>query len=463
MRFFTTILILLTAILPIQLVAQTSFFDGVDDAEGRRVMEDARERIENIRKGDFSLTVTDEAGRPVPGIVTIKQVRHEFLFGGSMAYAMMVREHPQLKRAYQSALKVAEDLFNVVSLNCHWGPTQKAKNGSHDFSETDWKLQWAKENGLQARGHGLIYLGPSYIPKWAKEVQSTEEWWELIEQHIKAIAEHYRGDFIEWDYLNEIRFHKPAIARMAPLLPKLDDPATAVRILDICRKYFPNTRLLPLDSVVFTTAQTNAPLLQYLQLTRDIIAACADFEGIGTQCHFYTSMPSFQDGHPEAGPDAFRMKEINKGLDLLTEFGLPVYITEFNPPSRNGRTIERIPVQASLSEGEVAAWSENYYTLAFSKPYIKELTCWFVIDGIGGRGLDAGFVRTDGTLKPLYYTIKKLLKENWNTNWAGTAKSASNFHGFYGSYEVTAPGYKTQIVELFENSERSKIIALQKQ
>ena len=43
--------------------AQSSEFDGVDDAEGRRVMQQAHQQIEEYRKGDFALTLLDEAGR----------------------------------------------------------------------------------------------------------------------------------------------------------------------------------------------------------------------------------------------------------------------------------------------------------------------------------------------------------------------------------------------------------------
>ncbi len=52
--------------------AQTppAFFDGVDDDPSRRAMQKARERIETHRKGDFALTLVDEAGKPAFGNAT---------------------------------------------------------------------------------------------------------------------------------------------------------------------------------------------------------------------------------------------------------------------------------------------------------------------------------------------------------------------------------------------------------
>jgi hypothetical protein len=50
-------------------------FDGVDDAS-RPVMEQARQRIEAIRKGDFRVRLVDDAGKPVSGSASVRLTRH---------------------------------------------------------------------------------------------------------------------------------------------------------------------------------------------------------------------------------------------------------------------------------------------------------------------------------------------------------------------------------------------------
>src|SRR5436305_1974644 len=57
-------------------------FDGVDRAS-IPVMEQARRRIESIRKGDFRVSILDPAGKPFTGRASVRLTRHEFRFGAS--------------------------------------------------------------------------------------------------------------------------------------------------------------------------------------------------------------------------------------------------------------------------------------------------------------------------------------------------------------------------------------------
>ena len=191
-----------------------------------------------------------------------------------------------------------------------------------------------------------------------------------------------------------------------------------------------------------TIATTTSPALTFLlNYNRDLLAQGASIDVTGHQAHFYASgaMP-FQEGHAKyGGKDAFTMRMIDGGLDRLASNGKPVHITEFSPPSRDKG---RKKPQPSLTDEEIAAWQVNYYTLAFSKPYVHEITRWFVIDELGGRGVDAGLITKTGELKPAYYALKRLLKETWSSAWQGTAANgAVSFRGFYGDYEVEVPGY----------------------
>ena len=68
--------------------------------------------------------------------------------------------------------------------------------------------------------------------------------------------------------------------------------------------------------------------------------------------------------------------------------------------------------QPRFNEEEIAAWEVNYYTLIFSKPYIHQLTRWFVVDGHGGNALDGGLITVKGRKKPNYYALRKLIKLN---------------------------------------------------
>lgn len=422
--------------------SQPSFFDGVDDEESRAVMVRARERIESIRKGDLQVRFIDSQGASINAAARINLVRHDFLFGTALTHVLNLKPGDAFYPARSTSLEVAKELFNTVTINCHWGENQITKDGQFDWSVTDQNIQWAIENGFRPRMHALIYMNESYTPKWKNAVVSTNEWWELIDKWIQAVAERYDDKYIEFDVINEMFIQEQWRKDNNPLFPVCTDPNTGARIFEIARKYLPNARLMPLDQSVPTLWPDNVPFQRYIKYCKELIYTGATVDAIGYQGHNYTSKPTFLEGNALAGPDAFRMKEVEKGFDLLASLGKPIHITEFNPPSRNSKNTNID--QARLSDEEVAAWTVNYYTLLFSKPYIGEITRWFVADLVGGRGLDAGLVTTSGVKKASYYALKKLLQETWASTWHGQlTNGTASMRAFYGEYTAQIEGYDT--------------------
>jgi hypothetical protein len=186
-----------------------------------------------------------------------------------------------------------------------------------------------------------------------------------------------------------------------------------------------------------------------------LLAAGAPIDVVGHQAHFYASgsMP-FSEGHAASGKGAFSMAILEQGLDALAGIGKPIHITEFSAPSRNNK---RWGPQPRLSDEEVAAWQNNYYTLAFSKPYVRQITRWFVIDELGGRGVDAGLITKSGDLKPAYGSLKRLLNTDWHTTWSGAADDGVvAFRGFHGTYEIVTAAGKATV-----HPGRTKVVRLQ--
>ena len=146
---------------------------------------------------------------------------------------------------------------------------------------------------------------------------------------------------------------------------------------------------------------------------------------------------------------------------MLAALGKPIHITEFHPPSRNA---SRPDPQPYLTPEETAAWLTNYMTLVFSKPYIHELIYYNIIDGDAGAAIDGGLVTKGGELKPTYYAMRKLLKDEWTTKWAGKLPTGTAaFRGFYGSYGVTAEGYAPAEFSLNAADAHEVTVTLKKQ
>jgi GH35 family endo-1,4-beta-xylanase len=410
-------------------------FDGVDEAS-RPTMDEARRRIEAIRKGDLRITLVDEAGKPYSGPASVRLFRHAFRFGAS-AYGI-----PKLPdAARRQALEVIDELFNTVTITNYWPENELQRAGERKWADADRMVNWAIERGKAMRFHAMFFPWP----KWISEVESTEEWWRIIEARIRAIAERYGSRIHEYDVLNEIASRAWLWAkdmdptRDSAVFPRFSETANGARVFQLARKYLPAAELVDNDQTIATSL--SQPLQLHLRYNRDLLAAGAPIDIFGHQAHFYASGEKpFQEGHAAFGKGAFTMAALDRGLEIMGALGKPVHITEFSPPSRDNK---RQGPQPSLADEEIAAWQVNYYTLVFSKPYVHELTRWFVVDELGGRGVDAGLITKDGKLKPAYYALRRLLKETWSTSWDGTAREGEvRLRAFYGDYEVAAPGFR---------------------
>jgi endo-1,4-beta-xylanase len=80
-----------------------------------------------------------------------------------------------------------------------WDPIEKTR-GVLDFSGGDAIVRFAEANGMQMKGHALIWH--QAVPTWVEPL-SAPELRIAFENHIRAVAAHYRGRVRAWDVVNE--------------------------------------------------------------------------------------------------------------------------------------------------------------------------------------------------------------------------------------------------------------------
>jgi len=443
-----------------QQTQQRPFFDGASTPASKEVMRKAAADIEKYRKGDFRLVLVDKKGAPVKNAqVTVDLANHQFDFGTNFygVYGMS----PELREKVYSTTKeifnkiVVIDMFNKVP-DQHLADAQKS-------------IAWAQANDMRMRMHAMLY----HEPRWIMHKDLTQEQcWQLIEDRIKFVAEHYRGQISEYDIINEMlssidwnknQADKDRFELWAPNYPRFEDVAQAKRVFDLVRKYMPDEKLVGLEAQM---PSLNNPLwIAVVNYWKELIAMGGQLDYIGTQCHFWQQGLPFPEGGKDAGPDLYEMAGISPALDLLGSLGKPVVITEFNGPSRSNKDKPEVSQKIwTITDEENAAWQINFYRLAFSKPYIRELVRWYDVDNIGGKSMDGGLLHADGTPHQIYYDLKKLIKEEWHTRVEGNTDrdGALSLRGFYGEYTVTVPGYRPARAVLFNDSPKTVRVVLEK-
>ena len=75
--------------------------------------------------------------------------------------------------------------------------------------------------------------------------------------------------------------------------------------------------------------------------------------------------------------------------------------------------------------------------------------------------MGAGLLTLKGEKKPAYFALRKLLKEDWSTQWRGAVQDGvAVFRGFFGAYEAEIPGYKAARFNLKSKGPRDLTVQL---
>ncbi|MFI3248001.1 MAG: endo-1,4-beta-xylanase [Rikenellaceae bacterium] len=433
-------------------MAEVTYFDGAQDAESKQVMKQAAKDIDKYRKGNFSVTLVDAtSGASVTESAVIELEQHKFEFGVSL-YRVADQAAELKRRAYE----VTSDIFNKVTICDYFSTWNYSRDDGVVSNEQNLDpamehINFAQEHGMGMRFHAVWYN----LPMWLDgDGWSEEEFWVMFEERIKYVADHY-GDIIdEYDVINETVFWHGDFYKSNPGYPDFNDPEMAKRAFDLARKYLPDHKLVALEASIAST--TNETFLRTIKHHKDFIEHGVDYDYVGYQGHFYYQDRDYRDGRSDTGDDCFTMARVSEGLDLLGDLGKPVVITEFNGPSRSNSSVFEGEVDPlwSLSEQENADWQINFYRLAFSKPYIHQITRWFVVDQLGGRGVDAGIITEEGEDHAIYEKLKELIHKEWHTKYRGQSDNGDHvFMGFYGDYIINVDGYQSAKIELYESGD----------
>jgi endo-1,4-beta-xylanase len=91
--------------------------------------------------------------------------------------------------------------FNYLTaeFEMKWDAIERNR-GSRDFRGGDAIVAFGQSRGMQTKGHALIWHGS--VPGWLAALPAAE-FRAAFEAHIKAVAEHFRGQVVAWDVVNE--------------------------------------------------------------------------------------------------------------------------------------------------------------------------------------------------------------------------------------------------------------------
>jgi endo-1,4-beta-xylanase len=118
-------------------------------------------------------------------------------FGGLVGIAA-----PKASLQDASFVKIVVRDFNLLTASgMKWSGIHPGPD-TYDFSEADWNMHFAEDNGLQVHGHNLCWNAPDN-PAWFKTVLNKSNAKQYLTEHITTVMKRYRGRIQSWDVVNE--------------------------------------------------------------------------------------------------------------------------------------------------------------------------------------------------------------------------------------------------------------------
>jgi GH35 family endo-1,4-beta-xylanase len=387
--------------------------------------------IKTSRMTNTTLMILNDDHTPLANQeVTIEQTRHSFLFG-TAAFDLIPYTNGQYEsQAWEQAQKRTEKfvaLFNAATLPFYWARFEPER-GKPMTEETKRAARWCHERGLVVKGHPLCWH--TLTADWLLSM-TNEEILQAQTARIHRDVSDFRGLIDMWDVINE--------AVIMPIFDKYDNGITR-----LCK----DLGRINTVKVMFETARAENPsaiLLindfdvspAYDILVEGCLEAGIQIDVIGIQSHMHQGY--------------WGVEKTLKVLDQFTRFNLPIHFTETTlvsghlmPPEivdLNDYQVEDWPTTTEGEDRQVEETLLHYKTL-FAHPLVEGITWWDMSDG-GWLNAPAGLLRKDGSSKPAYDELLKLVKGEWwlsPTRLSTDGEGKLQFTGCFGDYQLTHAG-----------------------
>lgn len=388
------------------------------------------------RLGKKTVRFVTKDGSPLAGKpVKVAMQRHEFLFGGGIfdcvPYAAGELTDPAAREAFEQRFDKWLALMNNATLPFYWGGFEPTE-GNPRNEQVMAGAKFLKKHGVILKGHPLCWH--TGCANWLMAYRNDE----IIAKQVARIQRdvgYFAGVIDMWDVINEVVImpifdkYDNAITRICQELGRVK---TVKTMFDAARETNPDAKLLINDFNLSTNYQI---------LIDGCLNAGVPIDEIGLQTHMHQGYMGEE-----------KLQEI---LARYEVFGKPMHFTEITltsghimPPEIVDLNDYHVDSWPTTPEGEDRQAREfvELYEILFAHPLVRTAYTWNFVDG-GWLGAPAGFLREDGSAKPVYDAAYELIRKRWwtNTETVTDENGVAVIEGFRGDYTLTCCGVETDL------------------
>lgn len=301
---------------------------------------------------------------------SLKEVfKNDFTIGTALNLAQIEERNPAVNDLIIQHFNVAtpENVMKSALLHPKWD--------TYDFAMADKLIEYGKKHQIKINGHTLIWH--SQLPGFVRLIQSKDSIRTFFTDHIKTVAEHYKGKVFSWDVVNEA-LNEDGTLRNSVFLQKLGE--------DYITEAFRLTQAASPDTELYYNDYNNeqpAKRAGCIKLIKKIQEAGVRIDGVGIQGHWHLGR--------------IPLKDIEESILQYSALGIKVMITELDievlPRNFQGADVSQRMVNNAESNpypnglpDEVQKQLADDYEALFKlllkhKDKVTRVTFWGVNDG----------------------------------------------------------------------------------
>ena len=400
----------------------------------------AANQIDQNRKADLTVLVTDLNGNPLSGQeVSISMQKHDFGFGSAVV------------SCYVDGLRCADATYE--------GKMRDIDGQGHRFNEVvfendlkwnAWEQAWFESQegvaqalafyrdtlGMNVRGHTLLWPCEGTIPADIEaNLSDTSFVLGRIRDHFSDILSYpgIAGKIQDWDLLNEVAVCNEIAGAFAGLPGYTTGREFYPSLYRLAKTIDPEAEYWYNDYQVIQQGGFASNRRQaFYDRANELLNAGAPLAGVGLQSHVEYPVPP--------------VRIIELFDEVYDSIGLPMKVTEFDMFEFANEQLE-------------ADFFRDFLTVTFAHPHTEAFLSWGFWDGAHFRE-SAPFFRRDWTVKPSGQAFFDLVYNDWWTEETITtdANGRANVRGFKGDYLIEVSGKELDI-NLVDDLEVTVIVA----
>ncbi len=260
-----------------------------------------------------------------------------------------------------------------VTLPINWARVE-SREGHFDFSVIDSCMAILSRRKVVISAGPLLRFTEDQLPDWLlRSGAGFEKIRELAYQFVSKVVARYAGVVHRWyvisglNAFNQFNFNFEQILEMtrAANMAVRAAGSRAVRIVEVSSPW----------GEYYATTPNSIPPFVYMDM---VVQSGTSFDAFGLQMRF---------GKDETGMHLRDMMQISSILDCFAPVAKPLYITDVEIPSRNGKgkfDVEKAGVwHRKWDHTRQSQWLERFYKIALSKPYVEAVNHGSLADGAG--------------------------------------------------------------------------------